>query len=245
MDYLNLITLYSFIIGILSFALGCLFFVWKMKKENTELREQIKIKKMNSIDAKPPVQPRNVTNDMQLIRLARDLKSVTKIRIIGINSLGPIHQVREDIKELLEANKSVEILLLNPYSEEFEKRVRDVECKYKRKKEDYESHRQRLLAEYNATIAILLSIVKNISNKKLLQVKLRTEKPTFAFTATISENPEDSIALINIYPDVGRGTRGKQFRVHKAELSEERTYQDYINKFEEGWRDAKTLILDM
>jgi len=51
--------------------------------------------------------------------------------------------------------------------------------------------------------------VKNIrNNRDLLEVRLRVEKPTYAFTATISKKNEECFALINEYPDKGRGIRG-------------------------------------
>ena len=109
---------------------------------------------MKSLDAHPFTVPREITNDKQLIQLAKDWKGVTEVRIIGINALGPVHQAREDIKELLKNRKRVKILLLNPYSKEFLQRVRDVECKGA--DEDYESHRKRLIAEWNATYSILI-----------------------------------------------------------------------------------------
>jgi len=107
------------------------------------------------LDAYPFTEPREITNDRQLIWSAKNWESVTEVRIIGINVLETVHQAHEDIKELLENRKRVKILLQNPYSKEFLQRVRDIECKYKGANEDYESHKERLLAEWNATYHIL------------------------------------------------------------------------------------------
>ena len=90
-------------------------------------------------------------------------------------------------------------------------------------------------------IVFLYNIVKNILYKDLLEVKLRNEKPEYAFTATISDNDEECFALINEYPERGRGTRGKQYRCCKSLPSEKETYESYLHKFEKSWTNAKTL----
>lgn len=71
---------------------------------------------------------------------------------------------------------------------------------------------------------------------------MRDEKPAYAFTATISEKDKECFALINEYPDKGRGTRGTQYRCCKAIPSESDTYENYLRDFEESWTKAKTLF---
>ena len=41
----------------------------------------------------------------------------------------------------------------------------------------------------------------------------------------------------------GRGTSGKQFRVHKFKPGERDAYEKYLNMFEESWNKGKKLNL--
>jgi len=203
-----------------------------LKREN----ERLIMEKTKSIN-----EPRDITADKYLIRLARDYKGINEVRIIGINSLGVVHQAREDIIDLLKTGKSVKFLLLNPTSDEFIRRIKDVECK---PDEDFESHKQRLIAEWNATVMILRSITRNIKNKNLLKVKVRSEKPTYAFSATVSQKEEECFAWINEYPPEGRGTRGKQFLCRKSEPAEKLTYKKYMDMYETSWNRVESISID-
>lgn len=162
---------------------------------------------------------------------------------MGINSLGVVHQAREDIKELLEAGKLVKLLLLNPKSEEFTQRIKEVECKYKNTYEDFESHKQRLEAEWNSTIMILRSIAKNTTNKNLLEVRVRSERPTHAFSATVSEKEEECRVRVNIYPPEDRGTRGEQFLYEKSVHKNKKSYEDHMAWFETSWKKAEAISI--
>jgi len=58
----------------------------------------------------------------------------------------------------------------------------------------------------------------------------------------VSEKEEECFALINEYPDEGRGTRGRQYRSLKSLPDEKHTYEKYISMFEASWTKAKPLI---
>lgn len=189
------------------------------------------------------VKPRRIIGDVRVIRFARDHKEVTEIRIIGINSLGVFFQSREDIGELIKAGKLVKILLLDPKSNEFIQRIKEVECKYKGNVEDFESHRRRLIAEWNASIMILRNIATNFKNKKLLQVRVRREKPTYALTATVSQIDNNCFASINEYPEKGRGMTGTQFLCKKSSPSEKYTYEKHMAMYQKSWNSAEPVSI--
>jgi len=216
------------IIGIVS-LIFTVFFGWNyakhipLKTENENLKEQIKkltseIQKEKrktiqaNIKSDLPEKYRDINNDKDLIAYAKNNTDVTEVKILGINALGPVHRAREEIKGCLENGKQVRILLLNPYSDNFINRIREVECKSYLDIEDYSSHLERLMAEWYATIYNLKNIEKNVHDiniKKLLQVKMRDETPKYAFTAITTKNSQ-GIALLNVYPDTGRGIEGRQ-----------------------------------
>jgi len=214
-------------------------YTWQIKTQNEDLKrenERLKMEKTKAIN-----EPRDISADKHLIRLAKDYKGVSEVRVIGINSLGVVHQAREDIMELLNSGKTIKFLLLDPKSEEFINRIKEVECK---PHEDFESHKQSLVAEWNATIMILRSITRNIKNKNLLEVRVRNEKPSYAFSATISQKEEECFAWINEYPPEGRGTRGKQFLCKKSIPAEKLTYETYIAMYETSWNKATPISID-
>jgi len=238
MDIAILISVYGVAIGI---VIACVFYVWQTKNQIESLTRENEKLKIEVLISRDYNEPRDITADRHLIRLARGYKGINEVRVIGINSLGVVHQAREDIIELLKSGKSVKFLLLNPTSDEFINRIKEVECK---PDEDFESHKQRLIAEWNSTVMILRSVVGNIKNKNLLLVKVRREKPTYAFSATVSRKKEECFAWINEYPSEGRGTRGKQFLCRKSVPAERYTYEKYMGMFETSWNNADSISID-
>lgn len=241
------------IIGILSIIITIWFgsiFVKNMnlKKENeelkgqvNELKEELKKEKRKTIKADLPENYRDIKNDKDLIAYAKTNDDVTEIKILGINAVGPVHSAREEIKGCLEKGKHVKILLLNPYSTEFIDRIRNVECLCNSITEDYQSHLERMLSEWYATIYNLKNIEKNVHDiniKDLLQVRMREEKPTFAFTAIETANHQ-GIALINEYPSKGRGIQGTQRMSCEIIINQKSDYTSCIEQFEKSWENAK------
>jgi len=228
-------------ISAILFGSGIAFIIYGLQtkaKNETLKKENELIKRERTIHLN---KPRDITADKYLIHLAQDYKHLEELRIIGINSLGVIHQAREDIMHLLKKGKTVKLLLLNPISDEFINRIRNVEC---RPNQDFESHYQRLKAEWNATIMILRNIRRNINKKNLLKIKVRNENPSFAFTATVSKEGEECIAYINEYPLEGRGTRGEQYSCRKSNPSEKLTYESKMHEFNDLWMKANTISID-
>jgi len=214
-----------------------------LKKMGEEIRKEKRKNIQANVHSDLPENYRKITNDKDLIAYAKDNDDVTEIKILGINALGPIHRGREEIKGCLEKGKKVKILLLNPYSYTFIDRIRKVECNSKTGLEDYDSHLERLMAEWNASLYNLKNIEKNVHDiniKNLLQVKMREDSPTFAFTAVVTKNNQ-GIILLNKYPDKGRGIEGSQgmsceiFPHHKYD------YESSMNYFDEIWNKAKPI----
>ncbi len=216
-----------------------------LKKRISELEEEVKAEKRknlrDNVNTELPQEYRNINNDKDLLIYANRVDDVSEVKILGINGLGPVHRGREEIIKCLEKGKQVKVLLLNPYSRAFIDRIIEVECKRGNITEDYESHLERLTAEFNATLKILKNIEKSASStngKGLLQVRMRSEKPTFAFTALQTGNKE-GIALINNYPDQGRGIEGGQDIKCEIVPKQKVGYMECIDQFDEYWKNAQ------
>lgn len=143
------------------------------------------------------------------------------IQIMGINSLGPLHHCREELIQFLkDKNKYLRILLLDPYSEEFQIR----------EKFEHDSSR-RLFREWVAS----LSIIKDIQEKshRNIEVRLRNEAPdrSLLIIDSVFTVDEHSKMLINYYPDQEsmRGYEGVQFL---SEFSMERDRDSFFKNLE-------------
>lgn len=226
------------VLGLLGILGTLVVYVWQTKYELQKISRENEKLKMQLQSKRGYAEPRDITSDKTLIRRAGDAKQVTEVRVLGINSLGVVHQAREDIKEILDKGRKIKFLFLNPRSDEFIQRIREVECKYKGASEDFESHYRRMMTEWNATFTSLRNIAQNSKHGNLLEVRVRKERPTHAFTATISLSEQECFAFINLYPPEGRGTRGKQFLCRKYDPAETLTYDHYMRKYDECWNNA-------
>jgi len=224
--------------------IASIFFLWQVKQER--LANEIMLKRdhdLRELTSRQYNEPRDINADRDLIQVASKYEGITEVRVMGINSLGVIHQAREDIIKLLKAGKSIKFLLLNPLSDEFNNRINDFECVYDGVKRDFQKHRHRLIAEWNSSVMILRSILSDINRDVSLEIRVRKEKPEFAMSATIGKNELDCFSLINEYPSEGRGTRGKQYLSRKYIPSEKRTYEEFLVNFEESWNNAEPISI--
>lgn len=231
------------LLGILGIIGTGVVYIWQTKYELQNISRENERMKIQLQGQPGCVESRDITSDRKLIRWAVDAKQVNEVRALGTNSLGVIHQAREDIKELLDKGRKIKFLLLDPRSDEFTQRIREVECRYKGTTEDFHSHLSRLIAEWNAIFAILRNISQNSNHSVLLEIRVRKERPTHSFTAVISPSQQECFAFINLYPLEGRGPRGKQFLCRKYEAAESLTFDTYMKIYDESWNNATPVSL--
>ncbi len=98
-----------------------------------------------------------------------------KLDILGINALGPLHQTRKKMLEILNKGGTIRLLLLDPNSKAFSER------------EDFELDKVgRLRAEWNASLKIIEEISKNMEAGRL-HVRIHGEKPRFSMIIVDNE----------------------------------------------------------
>lgn len=224
-------------------AIGVVYNIYITRKGNIE--QQKNYQELRLMKKGEYIRHRNFSNDKTLIEDALTYDGDPEVRIIGINSLGLVHQAGEDIKELLKKGIQVKILLLDPTSVEYLDRIKHFECMYKGALENEDSHKNRLNSEWNASMAILRCIRENVSDdqKKCLAIKVRREKPRFAFTAVLCDDPDNSKLYVNEYPIEGRGVRGIQYLVNNTVSAEKCAFKHYMAEFDHKW-DKAIVIMD-
>lgn len=138
---------------------------------------------------------RNVTAYLSLFRASKK-----EIWILGTNALGPLHQGREAIIERIEHGINVHVLLLNHKSRQFQSRV-------KKENAYSENPSERLMAEYNASLAICKDIAFSSRNSTgLFEVRAYSRTPKEAMVIIDPDSDRGSCNL-NRYPKK-EGTRG-------------------------------------
>ena len=179
---------------------------------------------------------RRIDKDLSLMDLARK-----ELWILGINSLGPLHQGREIIIKKLNNGVHIRILLLDPTSIEFLKRSKNEEEITKSDGKKYRS--ARLVSEYNASLAICRDIMNFVEGNGVFEVRVHDQTPTEAMVIT-DPNPIDKhlgICHYNPYPEKAqtRGVQGKHIPFSKKKDKDE--FEKYVRKYDNLWNSAKSV----
>lgn len=161
-----------------------------------------------------------------------------KLCLMGINSLGPLHQNRESIIEILKRKGIVQILFLNPKSEAFRKRVVFEE-------KHNEKICGRLRAEYDASIAICRDIKNFSDNKGTFEVRVHSTYPTMSLVIIYPDSMEYGQLNQNVYPDVAglRGLIGRTLPLKKCEEKDLDLFTEFLKKYTDLWKPAKIVNL--
>lgn len=165
--------------------------------------------------------------------------------ILGINGLGPLHQNRELIINLLKNGGSVKVLLLDPRSDSFEERVHFEKC--------FDNQMtNRLMYEFLASVSLCKEIFECVGNIKSpakkghpddsspfckgipectnpkcdLILKLYSSKPEMSLVIADHEG-DMGILNMNSYPKI-KGSRGMTVRSIQLKKREE-SDRDYFN----------------
>jgi len=229
---------------IITLILGFFAIYLSQKKEIGDLMRRISGLSKQIETSLQPSNSRNISNDLELLKSAQMFEDIDKILVLGVNSLGVVHQGYENIISLMsKKGLKIQILLLDPGGSVFDKRINSESSG---KKEIYDSTRKRLISEWNATMMILSSISDKTSSEcfATLKVKKHNEFINIGFTGTLSEIQDTNSRLfISKYPTEGRGYSGKHFICRKSVDSERYTFKAAVQKFEEIW-DEGIPVLD-
>jgi len=138
---------------------------------------------------------RHLLSDRKIIE-----NSNKSLLILGINGLGPLHQNREFIINLLNKGGSVKVLLLDPRSDFFEERVHFEKC-------SDNQITNRLIYEFLASVSLCKEISECCDTKSDIILKLYSSKPEMSLIIADEDDDEKGVLNRNYYPDV-RGSRG-------------------------------------
>lgn len=157
-----------------------------------------------------------------------------KLCILGINALGPLHQNRESIVEILKRNGIVQILILNPESKAFKMRV-NFEEEYNKK------ICGRLIAEYHASVAICRDIKNFSDNLGTFEVKVHSADPIMSIVMIYPDSVEYGQLNQNIYPEVSglRGLTGRTLPLKKSDEKDIIPFKSLVEMFSDLWKSAK------
>lgn len=172
------------------------------------------------------------------VRMEQFQKLKKNLCIMGINSLGPIHQNRESIIGILKRNGTVRILLLNPRSNAFIERVQ-----FEEKHNDRICG--RLLAEYEATIANCRDI-KNFSDTLgTFEVRVHSTYPTMSLVMIYPDSMEYGQLNQNVYPDVAglRGLIGRTLSLKKCDGKDLNLFNEFVENYKDLWKSAEIVDL--
>lgn len=167
----------------------------------------------------------------------------TQLDILGINAIGPIHQGREVIRDILRDGGCVRVLLADPDAPSFARRT--------------EAERDgvgRILAEQCASIHILADILeglRSLLHPPRLSLRLHRDCPNASALIVDSQSASRGVALWNKYPttkDVAngaevpvpgsRGLEGRMWRKDACEPSEVDEFNRYVHHFEQLWNSG-------
>lgn len=172
-----------------------------------------------------------IVSSRHVINLYKFISQAEKsLNMMGICEMEQIHEGRETILRLLEEKKPVRVLLANPKSKNFKKRVNLEEQFIKNLNES------RILFEWKAAMANLKDIWIRRKKTLLLEIRLFDESPNY--TIIIIDGKK---ALYNKYGRKKRqyGASNQTLLLDKDSDSE---FETTNNIFENYWKKAKPLI---
>jgi DNA-binding MarR family transcriptional regulator len=152
--------------------------------------------------------------------------------ILDICCMEQIHEGRHKILELIRKRRRIRVLVANPKSENFVRRVRLEEQFLKNFNES------RILYELKSAVANIKDIMARTQNSPFLEVRVFDKNPIF--TIVILDNER---ALYNKYGKK-KGEYGSAKPAEIFEKSNKMKFSQAKNTFESYWKDAKPLNLN-
>ena len=221
-------------VGLLLAVFGLIIAAWDMRRRVNKLsdeNERLQTEMKTILKREVIGEQRVIGEDVNLIAGATE-----ELWLLGINALGPLHQGREAVINLLKRKGKARVLLLDPTCPAFAKREGDEESVDGR-------ITGRLRAEYEASVAICRDIVRSAAGGDALQVKTHSQYPT---EALVFADPRTGRGMlhVNIYPDAKgtRGSSGEHRRVPgRTPYADE--FQRWVTRYETLWSGASPVEL--
>lgn len=171
---------------------------------------------------------------------------IKRVRILGINALGILHRHAADLTEILRGGGTLEVLLLDPESDEFRRR-RDREEKSAGKISN------RIAAEMEASVATLRDILNHLLHRYNVDARdlaarfsIRFHDSRITKSNLFVESPGRRALLFRKIPTVpplsGSAVRSKLVTARPSET--ESIYLAQDTYFVELWNDSKVVSLE-
>jgi hypothetical protein len=160
-------------------------------------------------------------------------KRESVIEILGTNALGPIHQGRQLLNNVLDNGAKIRILLLNPNSPGFKNR--------QLKEKDFLG---RLSAELQASLYILSDLKKTVGDKFVnLELRFHNKEPHRSLVM-INANTDRGIIMKTPYQGINTYESG-MVQYNKMNKEHANSYRANLDYFINLWEDAKTIELTL
>lgn len=224
----ELSALFKFLSGIFGVVIAYLtYLTYRRSTKIKELEDEIYHLKRINLQITSKVNPES---DRRLISEAGKT-----IQIMGINALAPLHHCREELIDFLKNKKgSIQILLLDPSKEWFQKRAG--------KEGDIVG---RLKSEWIASIKIIKDISQIAEDHGKIELKLYNTEPTRALLIidASEQEPYKSRMLINYYPlsPGTRGYEGGQFLAERSLISDQDSFERNLSYFSNLWAKSRSI----
>lgn len=171
---------------------------------------------------------------------------IERVRILGINALGILHRHAADLTEILRGGGILEVLLLDPESDEF-RQCRDRQEKSKGKVSN------RIAAEMEASIATLRDILNHLLHRHNVDAEdlaarfnIRFHDRRIAKSHLFVESPGQRALLFRKIPAVPplRGSAARSKLVTAKPRETDSIYLAHETYFAEIWNESKIVSLE-
>ncbi len=171
---------------------------------------------------------------------------IERVRILGINALGILHRHAVDLTEILRGGGTLEVLLLNPESDEF-RRCRD------RQEKSGGKVSNRIAAEMEASVATLRDIFNHLLHKYNVDVEdlaarfsIRFHDRRITKSHLFVETPDQRALLLRKIPAVLplRGSTPRSTLVTAGRSETDSIYLAQDTYFSELWIESKIISFD-
>ena len=223
--------LFKILSGILV-IIGAIITYLIYRRGNTikKLSDEINYLKKVNLDTTSKVDPEA---DRKLVREAEK-----SIKILGINALAPLHYCREELISFLRQKKGIiQIVLLNPSKECFQKRVLAEKDSV-----------GRIKSEWSASIKIIKEILHNTKGHGKIELKLYDARPdrSLLIIDALDSKTYKGRMLINYYPEESgtRGYEGGQFLADYSLIRDRDSFEKNIAYFSDLWSKYELISVD-
>ena len=203
----------------------------RLTQENDHLNQELRfLRQDKDQSSKRPISYQLDRLRSYLDTSNREQNRQPPVKILGMNALGPIHHGKRVLSELLERGGHLHVLLLDPASEAWEKRLIH-------EHDTLQYNTAEMLAAFYGLLEI-----KNrpTSGKGLLEVRMHTKTPDRSLII-VDRNDSSGFVMGNRYPSTNC-TEGSEGGAYTEPVQTARGMDD-LKHFDELWGHAVPIIL--